>query len=765
MSHLSREARPRKGGFFIQTMIELSHYNKLIDCGYSLICIGDGKRPNHPWKRNQTEPFTKEEFKFFYENPDTKGVGIATGYGNLEVIDIDLKILPTLADQQDFWQEFHTMLCDNIADFEEKFVIYKTINNGYHILYRCEQIDGNKKLAKLKDYKEAIIETRGTGGYVFIYEKRVSKNGYTKVQEISVKDREVLLEICKLYDYKEPIKEQPVKDSEYKGQEVTPWADFNQQHSVWDVVHDEFTIVRSIRGKKIIKRHGATSEHSGYIYDDSGLMYLFTTGTHYPNESPLNPFQLYTYRYHLGDFKAAAKDLYHKGYGTRMVKNEDQPEEIKIDKEMMSFPLDIFPEPVQSYILLCNQTLNSSIDYMGCSMLWMLSLMVGNSVKIQVKTGWVETGILWIAIVGRPGVGKTPNINNVIFPLQKANNNEVKRYIDQMDRYKSYQAMDKVRKEEIEEVKKPEKGQFIASDITIEALVELHEENKNAVGVFKDELAGWLKDMNKYRAGSDLEFWLSSWSNKGMALNRKTSKSSFVESPVIPILGGIQPGILNQFYTEENKDNGFVDRILTCFPELDVEEYNDNEMDQSVLQWYEDFIIKLFRTIKDHVVDYDFDCEIKSRIAVFDAEARQEWKRIFNEITQIQNSQEENEYMKSMLPKQKSYIPRFALLIHLFDAYHMDGTIDIKRVTVVSKESLLKAERLSKYFINMAKKIKVQSTEINTMKSIIKDMKGASKKEITLAIHKADPNFNRTQLAEQLGVTRRTIINYLNEEK
>ncbi len=380
------------------------------------------------------------------------------------------------------------------------------------------------------------------------------------------------------------------------------------------------------------------------------------------------------------------------------------------------------------------------------------------------KTGWIETGILWIAIVGRPGVGKTPNINNVIFPLQKANNNEVKKYIDQMDRYKNYQALDKQKKEDYEEVKKPDKGQFIASDITIEALVELHEENKNAVGVFKDELAGWLKDMNKYRAGSDLEFWLSSWSNKGMALNRKTSKSSFVESPVITILGGIQPGILNQFYTEENKDNGFVDRILTCFPELDVEEYNDNEMDQSVLQWYEDYIIRLFRDIKDRVVEYDFDCEIQSRVATFDNDSKQEWKRIFNEITTIQNSQEENEYMKSMLPKQKSYIPRFALLIHLFDVYNECGMVDLKRIKTISKDSLLKAERLSKYFINMAKKIKVQSTEINTMKSIIKDMKGAGKKEITLAIHKVDPNFNRTQLAEQLGVTRRTIINYVSNE-
>jgi Rps23 Pro-64 3,4-dihydroxylase Tpa1-like proline 4-hydroxylase len=80
----------------------------------------------------------------------------------------------------------------------------------------------------------------------------------------------------------------------------------------------------------------------------------------------------------------------------------------------------------------------------------------------------------------------------------------------------------------------------------------LHQESDNCVGVFKDELAGWFKDMNKYREGSDLEFWLSCWSGKAISLNRKTAKSSFVDKPLISVLGGIQPSILNSFYTEDN---------------------------------------------------------------------------------------------------------------------------------------------------------------------------------------------------------------------
>ena len=155
--------------------LELGKLKKFLDDGYSVITIGEKKIPNIPWKIRQEIPFTKDAFEEAYELESTKGQGFCTGYNGLEVFDIDLKVLPTLQKQTEFWNEYLSFLQDNIADFEDKFVIYKTVSNGYHILYRCEQVGGNQKIATLSDCKEAIIETRGIGGYVFIYERKVSK--------------------------------------------------------------------------------------------------------------------------------------------------------------------------------------------------------------------------------------------------------------------------------------------------------------------------------------------------------------------------------------------------------------------------------------------------------------------------------------------------------------------------------------------------------------------------------------------------------------
>src|SRR5690606_19669227 len=110
-----------------------------------------------------------EEFTKHFQHEKTKGIGIVTGFEDLEVIDIDLKVLSTAEEQREFWDEYYHLLKDNILDFEDKVAVYKTKNAGYHLLYKTKRVQGNLKIAKLKGHKEAIIESRGTGGYVFTY--------------------------------------------------------------------------------------------------------------------------------------------------------------------------------------------------------------------------------------------------------------------------------------------------------------------------------------------------------------------------------------------------------------------------------------------------------------------------------------------------------------------------------------------------------------------------------------------------------------------
>ena len=396
---------------------------------------------------------------------------------------------------------------------------------------------------------------------------------------------------------------------------------------------------------------------------------------------------------------------------------------------------------------------------MGCSLLFVTSVAVGNSTLIKVKNGWLEPASLWICLIGGAGVGKTPSITAMTNPINKINNREIKRYIKEYDKYQQYQSLSYEDQKLKEVVKKPKKSQLIVDDITIEALIDLHSENKNGVGVFKDELAGWFKDMNKYREGSDLEHWLSSWSNKQININRKTAKNSFVERAFMPVLGGIQPSVLDSFSTSENNNNGFLDRMLFCYPDLMVEKYVDSELDENLSNWYDTFILAFYEAIQKTIVWTD-DMEIEPTIAYFSEDAKKEWIRIFNEITELQNSDHETEYLKSMLPKLKSYVPRFSLLLNCLEAYELEDEVPYE---IIRKDSVLKAEKLAKYFISNAKKMKFESKDRQEVKKELIKNENKTTFDKFKIVYEKNNKIKKGELANLLGVSRTQIYNYIKE--
>ena len=79
----------------------------------------------------------------------------------------------------------------------------------------------------------------------------------------------------------------------------------------------------------------------------------------------------------------------------------------------------------------------------------------------------------------------------------------------------------------------------------------------------------------------------------------------------------------------------------------------------------------------------------------------------------------------------------------------------------ITKESILKAEKLSKYFIATAKKIKINAVEVFDIKSTIKGC--STNYDKVRLIFEKDKDFNRTQIAELLGVSRQTILRFLKD--
>jgi len=736
---------------------------------FSVITVGSDKIPLYSWKNQQIKRLDEKTLVHQIQNTNFANIGLVTGFEDLEVLDIDLKVFSTTSEKNDFWNEFIGLLREFIYDFDEKFVIYKTQNAGFHILYKTKRVDKNKKIASLKGHTEAIIETRGIGGYVIAYHgNQVGEKTYFDINYITDEDREILMNTALSYNYVEP-KEEKIETEVKKvykttGNDVTPWDDFNLQTDILTVVADDFVIVKELPKKIFLKRHGATSAHSGYIFKNDNRMYLHSTGTIYPAEKQITPYSAYAIKHHNGDYSVTAKDLYSQGFGDRLKKEIEEKSEvvkqIEIDQQTITatpFPLEIFPENFQKYILECNSKLDAVIDYMGCALLWVTSLCVGNSYRIKVKSGWEEVPTVWFSLVGRAGVGKTPSVKNILFPLIKENSRKVKGYIVEKKKFDNYSRLSKSEKEDAVEVLEPSKTQFIVDDVTQESLVNLHQHVPTGIGVFKDELAGFFKDMNKYREGSDLEFWLSIFSGNDVVVNRMTRADLYIESPFIPILGGIQPGIFSSVYTDEKKANGFLDRMLISYPEISIENYNENEISTEAIEWY-DAIITNFKRKIDATVNFDSNGSVVKKQITFSEPAKEVWIKAFNDITARQNSEEESEYFKSIFPKQKTYIPRFAFLIEALKNFENKGEIS----TFISAESMESAVKLSEYFITMARKIALEINQENDLKKSI-DKKSISTFDKVKDAYSINKNFNKSQVANLLGISRATLHRYLKE--
>jgi hypothetical protein len=138
-------------------------------------------------------------------------------------------------------------------------------------------------------------------------------------------------------------------------------------------------------------------------------------------------------------------------------------------------------------------------------------------------------------------------------------------------------------------------------------------------------------------------------------------------------------------------------------------------------------------------------------------ECRAEWIRIHDKISDMQNSDDENEYMKSMLPKQKSYIPRFAMMINILISSEYD---DVNALHIC-KEAMIRAEKLSDYFVNMSKLVKKDAQEKADLRKLATN--GASKFDQFIAMYQSDPELNRTTASEILQVSRRTVINWITK--
>lgn len=722
---------------------------KYADLGFSVLPVDSIKHPVGKWMHLKESLPTEQDFQLF-NRKRASGIAVIFGKvsGNAEAIDIDCKYDLT----GKLFDEYYNLICRNLPELWDRLTIAKTKNNGYHIFYKCPEVAGNTKLAnrptteeekqqtylkaleKTKDEEKALkekendksrvlIETRGKGGYALVYPSpgyEFIQGDLSTIPAITPEQRKALLDIAKCFDempvpeYK-PTKEERPSQAPQAGEDLKPGDDYNQQTDYSKLIEllesEGWTFVFE-RGNKIaMKRPGATTTYSGYVFKDSCSFFCHSSSTEFPHEQKLSPFAVYTFLKHNGDFSAAGKDLAAKGYGTRKTSvstvsnrfqnRKQQNEAKKADsseykpifeekpESVSMFPVFAFPKRIQAIINELTEKNGHPADYYGTGILAVTSIAIGNTYKARMRNGWEETGLIFAGLVGSPGSGKTPALNFCMKPVRVMDDKLETEYLTEKERYAYEESQ--LQKGEKMQTEAPEQPQVVTNDFTIESLYEVLRRHPRGIIIHRDELIAWIHTFNQYRKGADEQFWLSTWSNQPITVNRKNNSEPIkINNPYLPVIGGIQPGILPELFSDKREDNGFIDRMLFAFPDTqEAPMWIDEQLSPDVFAEYQGIISKLFELNEEAILLLG-NC--------------QQVKKYYNDIIDRANKTTD-EQLKGLLHKVPTHFARIALLLEMLE-YACNEIDKPNHLDSFQPGTITSAIQLTEYFISTAKKVR-----------------------------------------------------------
>lgn len=295
---------------------------KLINAGISVGPLRtDGqKTPAIKWKKYQSCFMTQEEVEKHFEN--CGGIFAITGsISNLFLFDFDLKYDHV---DEDTYEKFIEKVPPHLL---AKFSINETRSGGKHIWVRTQYTDRSRKITRreLTLYEfvqkvqnavnmganektamrialtapyECTLETRGEGSYGVMVHPSYKSLAKSNGQWVTKDEMEFL--ICLGYSLDWGFKK---RDSIFSGDEdvYKEISQFNEDcgpEGMIQMIEKSglyFTIGEDYNGNHLMRRVGSDSNHSGYVYGDTGIFKVFGTNLFDTHKDTLSPFDVYRF--------------------------------------------------------------------------------------------------------------------------------------------------------------------------------------------------------------------------------------------------------------------------------------------------------------------------------------------------------------------------------------------------------------------------------------------------------------------------------------
>jgi hypothetical protein len=394
----------------------------------------------------------------------------------------------------------------------------------------------------------------------------------------------------------------------------------------------------------------------------------------------------------------------------RQVANPSQQSTLRVRTmaPYQPFPLESLPPAVRSYVRQGATAVGCDPAYVALPVLAVLASAIGNTRIIRLKRGWTEPPILWTAIVGESGTLKSPAQDlgvAYLFSVQERLIAEYKQkcaaYLDELREWKEKKKQHIAGEEDDpgDQPEPPVLRRVVVSDVTIEKLAEILEDNPRGTLVARDELAGWIGSFTKYKGkqgGSDVPNWLQLNRAGTLIVDRKTGdrRTLYIKRASVSVTGSIQPGVLARALTADLLDSGLGARLLLCWPVRIPKQWSEAEIDPDTERIYHDLLDRLL------MIDFDEkDGRKVPRVIRLSDAAKPVWIDWYNAWAKEQAAVEGE--LAAAFSKLEGFAARFALIYHVTSC----AALKTNDAMPIEAEAIEAGIALARWFAGEARRI------------------------------------------------------------
>lgn len=361
------------------------------------------------------------------------------------------------------------------------------------------------------------------------------------------------------------------------------------------------------------------------------------------------------------------------------------------------FSCELLPTHLRDWVADISDRMQSPPEYVAVPAMVAAGTVLGRKIAIRPKQldDWKEIPNLWGCIIGRPGVMKSPAIGQALKPLSRLSALAGEDHRAAQAEFEAGSMERELRKDaakaamkkalaadakadvahlRCEEPLEPTLRRYSTNDSSYQALGELLRSNGNGMMVFKDELMGLLRPLDREENSEARAFYLQGWNGDGSYTFDRIGRGSNLHVPnlTLSVLGSTQPAKIQSYVdgaVSGSGDDGLLQRFsMMVWPDAPPSwEYIDrlpsNEYRQAAFDVFDHLDALTPESVGAEVDAHDQ----RFPYLRFDSAASERFRDWLSALMIRLRSEELHPALESHFSKYRSLIPALALLHHLMN--------------------------------------------------------------------------------------------------